>query len=114
MGEYMIKNFEAMACGCVLLAYSQGDRENQALGFIDMHNLVLYRDIDELRFKLCLLREQPELARGIARAGCELVAERYSFSSLGKLVVEAMRPPLRERPPLSRIEMVRARWSWLP
>jgi glycosyltransferase involved in cell wall biosynthesis len=114
MGEYMIKNFEAMACGCVLLAYSQGEKENQALGFVDMRNLVLYRDIDELRSKLRLLREQPELARSIAKAGCELVAERYSFAALGKLIVEAMRPPLRERPPFSRIESLRARWSWLP
>src|SRR5690606_23160334 len=34
MGEYMIKNFEAMACGCVLLAWDQGEAENKALGFI--------------------------------------------------------------------------------
>lgn len=52
MGEYMIKNFEAMACGCVLLAYDQGELENEALGFIDMHNIVLYRRLDELRDKL--------------------------------------------------------------
>jgi hypothetical protein len=30
MGEYMIKNFEAMACGCVLFAYDQGEAENLA------------------------------------------------------------------------------------
>ena len=40
MGEYMIKNFEAMACGCVLLAYDQGEAENRALGLQDMHNVV--------------------------------------------------------------------------
>ena len=32
MGEFMIKNFEAMACGCVLLAYDQGAAESSALG----------------------------------------------------------------------------------
>ena len=42
MGEFMIKNFEAMACGCVLLAYDQGAAEGAALGLQDMHNVVFY------------------------------------------------------------------------
>jgi len=48
VGEYMIKNFEAMACGCVLLAYNQGAEENLKMGFKDMDNVVLFRDIQEL------------------------------------------------------------------
>lgn len=111
MGEYMIKNFEAMACGCVLLAYNQGDRENRALGFVDMQNIVLYRDVDELRGKLRTLRTDPGLTESIASAGCDLVTSRYSFASLGKMIVDAMRPPLRERPPLTWVERLRAQWS---
>lgn len=33
MGEYMIKNFEAMACGCVLLALRPGRAGKRGLGF---------------------------------------------------------------------------------
>jgi len=95
MGEYMIKNFEAMACGCVLLAYDQGEEENRALGFVDLHNIVLYRDLDELRRKLQQLREQPELAERIARNGQQLAERDFTFDALGRAIVEAMRAPLR-------------------
>ena len=99
MGEYMIKNFEAMACGCVLLAYNQGEAENQALGFIDMENLVLYRDVAELRQKLAVLRQNPALTEHIARRGRDLAASHYEFATLGASVVDAMRPDLRQQPP---------------
>lgn len=95
MGEYMIKNFEAMACGCVLLAYDQGDWENSALGFRDMENLVLYRDVAELRKKLSLLRNDPQLAARIADAGRLLAERQYSFQMIGQKIVEAMALPLR-------------------
>lgn len=95
MGEYMIKNFEAMACGCVLLAYDQGEEENAALGFRDMHNLVLYRSIDELREKLALLRADPQLAQRIADEGRHLAETEYGFDRVGAKVVDAMRPALR-------------------
>jgi glycosyltransferase involved in cell wall biosynthesis len=114
MGEYMIKNFEAMACGCVLLAYDQGNQENQALGFADMQNVVLYRDVDDLRVKLNQLRADPALACRIARSGQQLTQERYSFATLGAYIVDAMRPPLRPHPPLTILERLRARWGWLP
>lgn len=96
MGEYMIKNFEAMACGCVLLAYDQGDLENDALGFRDMHNLVLYRTVPELREKLAVLRQDPELVERIARAGRQTAEERYGFDRIGRQIAEAMRPALRQ------------------
>lgn len=98
MGEYMIKNFEAMACGCVLLAYDQGEEENRALGFVDMENLVLYRTVDELRGKLAQLRADSAWADRIAANGRELVLSRYSFERIGAEVVQAMRAPLRPAP----------------
>jgi len=101
MGEYMIKNFEAMACGCVLLAYDQGADENRALGFVDMHNIVLYQDIPSLQAKLAQLRNDQSLARDIARNGQALVEQRFTFHALGKAIVEEMRPPLRARPVMS-------------
>jgi spore maturation protein CgeB len=107
MGEYMIKNFEAMACGCVLFAYDQGEEENRALGFVDMHNVVLYRTRDELREKLAVLRESAQLTEAISLAGQALVEQRYTFRAVGHAIVEAMRAPLRERTPLSWKEKLR-------
>lgn len=107
MGEYMIKNFEAMACGCVLLAYDQGEAENRALGFVDMQNLVLYRDVAELREKLRILRGDPVRAAEIARCGRELAQAAYGFDRIGQRIVEAMSLPLRERPRPGRFERLR-------
>lgn len=95
MGEYMIKNFEAMACGCVLLAYDHGELENAALGFVDMENLVLYRTVAQLREKLAVLRDDPEQAQRIAQAGRRLAEEQYGFDRIGRKIVDAMRPSLR-------------------
>ncbi|MCX5508801.1 glycosyltransferase family protein [Pseudomonas sp. BJa3] len=95
MGEYMIKNFEAMACGCVLFAYDQGEEENQALGFVDMHNIVLYRDLEQLREKLAQLRGDLALAERISSNGQQLAEQRYTFHALGQAITEAMRAPLR-------------------
>lgn len=98
MGEYMIKNFEAMACGCVLLAYDQGEEENRALGFVDMENLVLYRTVVELRDKLAQLRADPAWAARIAVNGRMLAESRYSFARIGAEVVQAMQATLRSAP----------------
>ena len=96
MGEYMIKNFEAMACGCVLFAYDQGADENEALGFIDMYNVVLYRSVEEFREKLAQLRRNPDVADSIAEHGCQLVNERFRFSDLGKEIARQLHDPLRD------------------
>jgi len=93
--EYMIKNFEAMACGCVLLAFNQGEEENAALGFEDMKNIVLYKDIAELQQKLQQLRAEPALTDSIAASGQALVEAHFTFAELGRQVVAAMQAPLR-------------------
>jgi glycosyltransferase involved in cell wall biosynthesis len=107
MGEFMIKNFEAMACGCVLLAYDQGEAESRALGLQDMHNIVFYQTIAQLQEKLAQLRADPELARRIADNGRELVVAQLSFARIGERIVEALKPALRTRAPLSLLEKVR-------
>ncbi|MGG2395575.1 glycosyltransferase [Pseudomonas sp. SH1-B] len=94
MGEYMIKNFEAMACGCVLFAYDHGELESTALGFVDMKNIVLYHDVTELREKLSILRQDPLRAKDIAEAGRQLAEQRYGFAAIGRQIVEAMLAPL--------------------
>lgn len=73
--EYMIKNFEAMACGCLLVAYRQGFEE-EALGLEDMKNVVLYSDKQQLLDKLELLKNNTILVSQIANAG-QAYAEKY-------------------------------------
>lgn len=60
-----------------------------------MENLVLYRDVAELREKLSLLRNDPQLAARIADAGRLLAERQYSFQMIGQKIVEAMALPLR-------------------
>jgi len=103
MGEYMIKNFEAMACG---------EAENKALGFIDMENLVLYRNVDELRSKLAMLRSDLDLAARIASAGRALAEREYSFSRIGQRIVQALDRPLRDHPPMGLLDRLRLYWRF--
>lgn len=112
--EYMIKNFEAMACGCVLFTYAQIESENNALGFVDMRNVVLFSSIKELREKLSMLRADPVLANEIAKNGRELAERNYCFSIIGKKIVNALQEKLRapkkqERRSLQ--EIIRLRWN---
>lgn len=109
IGEYMIKNFEAMACGCVLFAFDQGEQENTALGFRDMENIVLYRDAAELSAKLACLRADLALAERIAAEGQALAESRYRFDLLGARIADALIPSLRPRPPLGWTERLRQR-----
>ncbi|MCP3750232.1 glycosyltransferase [Pseudomonas sp. SBB6] len=109
MGEYMIKNFEAMACGCVLLAFNQGEAENRALGLKDMHNVVLYDSIAQLQEKLKVLRADPELVERISNNGRDLAVSQFSFAQVGRSIVEKMQPPLRPRPALTGWQRLRLR-----
>ncbi|ROL77423.1 glycosyltransferase [Pseudomonas vranovensis] len=109
MGEYMIKNFEAMACGCVLLAFDQGEAENRALGLKDMHNVVLYDSIAQLQEKLKVLRAEPGLVERIGNNGRDLAVSQFSFAQVGRSIVEKMQPPLRPRPALTGWQRLRLR-----
>lgn len=101
MGEYMIKNFEAMACGCVVLAYKHSEEEAQAVGFKDMENVVLYETVDELLSKLAVLRADRALVENIAIRGRQLAEEHFTFDKIGLKTVQAITPSLRPQPPIS-------------
>jgi glycosyltransferase involved in cell wall biosynthesis len=109
MGEYMIKNFEAMACGCVLLAYDQGEAENRALGLQDMHNVVLYSDIPHLQKKLAALRADSQLAASIAVNGRDLAVAQFGFDAIGARIVRELEPALRKQALASWVERLRLR-----
>lgn len=84
LGEYMAKNFEAMACGCALLAYRQGDGEEEALGLRDMENVVLYRSGEEAADKLTLLLGDEALRTRIADNGQKLAWQRFRYGDLAE------------------------------
>ncbi|MEH6544045.1 MAG: glycosyltransferase [Porticoccaceae bacterium] len=90
LGEYMVKTFEAMACGCVLFTWDQGERENLALGFRDLENVVLFASMQEFHDKLELLRGDDRLSERIASAGKSLVENGYSWRAQGARVAEVI------------------------
>lgn len=102
MGEFMIKNFEAMACGCVLLAWSQGE-EDRLLGFEDMHNVVFYSSEEDAIAKLKLLQEDPALAQRIARNGQAFAESRYAFSKVGQDLAHEIEREMRPWSPPSAL-----------
>ena len=62
IGEYMQKNFEAMAAGCASSSHGiKVEEENKALGLIDMENIVLYNSEKQLLDKLAVLKTDKEL-----------------------------------------------------
>lgn len=99
LGEYMAKNFEAMACGCVLLAWRQ-EAEEAAMGLRDGEHLLLYSSLDELRGHIAKLRSDPRQAQRIADAGRAFVEANHSYKHLAEQIAEllvepwpAIRPP---------------------
>ena len=95
--EYMIKNFEAMACGCVLFTWDNGEIENKQLGFVDMETVVLYKDMDELIKKIEILRKDDTLAKTIAQNGQKLVEDNHTWQNSADKIIEALQSPLREK-----------------
>src|SRR5690606_17531483 len=92
LDEYMAKNFEAMACGCVLLAWRQSEEEG-ALGLKDGEHLLLYSSLEELRGHLKWLRCNPAEAERLAASGKKFVVERLTFSHLAQQLAAELRQP---------------------
>ncbi|MEL7557401.1 glycosyltransferase [Stutzerimonas chloritidismutans] len=93
LSEYMAKNFEAMACGCLLLAKRQGRGEEEALGLEDGVNLLLYDDLASLLERLEWAREYPGLAQSIAVRGREHVLARNAYDKLAREIAEVVSVP---------------------
>lgn len=96
-GEHMIKNFEALACGCVLFACRQG-KDDIELGLQDMVNVVFYNSIGELRDKLNRLRQDEALTKTIASNGQKLAEAGHDHWVLGARLNELLSSPLQMAP----------------
>lgn len=79
LGEYMAKNFEAMACGCLLLAYRQGQGEEEALGLANRENVILYDSFED--FSRMVSSITSVAIEKIAGAGKDHVTRKFSYAS---------------------------------
>lgn len=100
LNEYMAKNFEAMAAGCILCTASTSDEEAQLLGFKDMMNVVLYTSTEELKSKLAYLQQHPDIADAIAMAGRRLVETRHQDQNRAEEMKKILAEPLLLTPPM--------------
>ncbi|GAB1391901.1 glycosyltransferase [Rhodocyclaceae bacterium] len=92
--EYMIKNFEAMAAGCVLCTLPTSPEENAQLGFVDMQNVIFFRSAEELAGKLEQVRQTPGMANDIATAGRQLAEAHHTWRHRGKTLARVLREPV--------------------
>ena len=89
MHEYMIKNFEALSCGCILVAYRQG-REEEALGFKDMDNVVLYSTPEEALEKITYLQQNTTEAENLRRRGMDHVNANFTVAKRDERLFHAL------------------------
>ena len=106
-GEYMIKNFEAMAAGCVLLAWRQPDIEQASLGFVDGDNVMLYDSEAELLDKLAWLKANPAQAAGIAANGQALVSQKHTWTQRAKALPALLAPAIQAAPATNWLDRLR-------
>jgi glycosyltransferase involved in cell wall biosynthesis len=111
LGEYMAKNFEAMACGCLLLAHRQGAGEEEALGLRDGENILLYDDYEELLEKAAWIERNTQAAEEIALRGMACVNEHFDYGILSDRLFAAIRPDMPAVPSRSPLKRLLSRWS---
>ena len=101
LDEYMAKNFEAMACGCVLLAWRQHTEES-AIGLEDGKHLLLYSSLNELSEHLVALRKNPQLAKDLSENGKNFVENHLSYSFLAEHIANELQVSWSVPPAASR------------
>lgn len=94
LGEYMAKNFEAMAAGCLLMTYDQGEIEDHATGLADMQNVVLFRSEQDFEEKLSQLVADEQLVSRIAESGAAFAREHFAYDRMGTRLADCLRQPL--------------------
>lgn len=90
LDEYMVKNYEALGAGCVLIAYRMGQGEEEALGFKDMENIVLYSNLEELHRKIDYLKANPMEMECIRLNGKRHVTQKLSFRAQAENIVDIL------------------------
>ena len=112
IGEYMVKNFEALAAGCILCAYRQGHGEEEALGLIDMENVLLYTNLQELKQKITFLCSHPDKKLEIACNGQKHAEQYFSIKTICKKTIGAMLEPIKTHRKLTIKDQCLAHFGW--
>jgi len=99
--EIMIKDFEAMAAGCLLVAPRPPDEELARLGWVDFENVVLYDSYEELASKIKQLRAEPGRIPEIAASGRALATTQHRWETRAPGVFQMLQAPVRQPPPLT-------------
>lgn len=94
LGEYMAKNFEAMACGCLLFAYRQGAGEEQALGLEDGVNVLLFDDQQTFLERLQQARSDAPWAAQIAARGAQFAREHLDYYNQSGKFLQMLSDPM--------------------
>lgn len=110
LGEYMAKNFEAMSCGCLLLAYRQGAGEEEALGLRDGENVLLYGSHDELREKAAWIGANAQAAQEIASRGMACANECFDYGALSGRLFSVMSADMPAVAPRTFVQRALLRW----
>lgn len=90
LDEYMIKNFEAMAAGCILCAWKQGGGEESALGLEDMKNCILYSNRIELLEKINTVNNNKLKKNIILKNSKKHVINNFSYHAQGKNISKVL------------------------
>jgi hypothetical protein len=82
----LMKYFEAMACGALLVTDKPTDSE--LLGFVDGENIVFYRNIKEAEVKMKYYLANPKELERVAKNGYSLVHKYHGNDKRVKTVME--------------------------
>ncbi|UEG61989.1 glycosyltransferase family protein [Stutzerimonas chloritidismutans] len=81
LGEYMAKNFEAMACGCALLAFRQGHGEEEALGIKSGEQVMLYENQQQFELLVAQLSSDQNLVSALSSKGKAMAIQRFDYAA---------------------------------
>jgi Glycosyl transferases group 1 len=82
------RQFQIIACGCVLLQYDYPALKDQ--GFEDRENCLLFTDEKELKCQLVWAKEHPEELHAIRAKGMELVFFNHTYKQRAKIILDKM------------------------
>lgn len=94
LGEYMAKNFEAMACGCALLAFKQGHGEEEALGLESGKHLLLYEDQAQFDLFIEMLTTDKGFSEALASAGQTQALLRFDYAAQAQAFFSLLALPI--------------------
>lgn len=106
-GEYMIKNFEAMAAGCLLLAWRQPGGEQRMMGLEDGNNVLLYDNENEFIEKLNWAKANKYEAGVIASKGRELAENQHKWLDRAKIIPDLIKEPIDVSPAPGILDKIR-------